>query len=394
METTITWFRHHHENRNDLLRFGFMRLHYSGKIRYVEQPFSNARSAGFSHRILSFPDPRHLSFILVENGQRKLKCLVDNEDSFALITPLISEVDVCFCAGFNSDFFEHQRFVNPYSWQDATDIGWYRQKIERKIHELGSHFHKIRKFIPIAPNQATVLPVAGWRQKFRNISHRINQIAGKGTNFADVYREFSVREAMMEQLRNHDLFYDIVLNDTLWGWPTHRINLHKKLQNLHHKKYRIHSILNWTAPSDCDGSSIKMVNPDDFPMKTSPINHSYEEMLAQSRLAVFACGFHWGWRNIMMLALRVGLPVVTDRLLTEPYFDMNEFTIFQQEGNDWEIIEPTLNRIGLSEWKNIKIHNQTVYDKYMSPEAVANYFLRSLEIQVCSDDYKQQIAIS
>jgi hypothetical protein len=102
-------------------------------------------------------------------------------------------------------------------------------------------------------------------------------------------------------------------------------------------------------------------------------------MLSQSRLAVFACGFHWGWRNIMMLALNAGIPVLTDRLLTEPYFDMTEFTIFQQESNTWETVEPMLASIDEEQWMSYRLQNQSVYDKYMAPESVAAYFLHSLE---------------
>ncbi|RYY68267.1 MAG: hypothetical protein EOO13_12765 [Chitinophagaceae bacterium] len=108
---------------------------------------------------------------------------------------------------------------------------------------------------------------------------------------------------------------------------------------------------------------------------TLPIDEKYELMLAKSRMAVFACGFHWGWRSIMMLALSTGIPVLTDRLLTEAYFDMNEFYLHQQEDHSWGSIEGELKKIDHSSWASIKLRNQSVYDMYMAPEAVARYFL-------------------
>lgn len=389
MVPQVTWFRHSHENRNDLLRFGLMRLHYRGEIRYVELPFDDIERFGFSKAVTGQKDPRHLSFLLVQTGTNKLRCLVDNEDSFALVTPLIAEVDVCFCAGFNSDFFEKKQFVHAYSWQDEIDIRGYKKLMEEKLEKLGTHFGKIKKFIPIGPNQGSSVPVAAWKQKLRNVESRLNKIVGKGNDFSEIYKGFELREGYIKELRNADLHYDIVLNDSLWGWPQHRINLHKKLQDLHSRKYDIHSILSWTPPVGIDGSMEKRVDAAGFPIITSPIYDSYETMLSKSRLAVFACGFHWGWRNIMMLALQIGIPVLTDRLLTEPYFNMNEFKIFQQEDDLWSSVEPTLISIDHRQWKGYKKHNQAVYDKYMSPEAVAGYFLNSLEVTQHHHEYNE-----
>jgi hypothetical protein len=377
MIVKVKWFRHTHENRNDLLRFGFMRLHYRGEIEYKEKEISDAADFGFPASIENYPNLRHLSIIGVEAGSTKLRCIVDNEDSFALMSPLVKEADVYFCAGYNADFFERKKFVNTYSWQTETDVRWYRRTIDAKINTLGEHFHKIKRFIPIAPFPGVAVQTSGLRQKYKNIEHRLNKITGKETDFSDLYKGFEIREGFMNDLRNHDVQYDVVLNDSLWGWPRHRLNLHTRLKELHQKNYRIHSILNWTQPVEHDGSVGDQLDPSLFPYRTEPIK-DYEQMLSQSRLAVFACGFHWGWRNIMMLALRTGIPVLTDRLLTEPYFDMTEFHLYQQEDHQWHSIEPTLDSIDPNGWEKIKKHNQGVYDKYMSPEAVANYFIDTL----------------
>lgn len=379
MIVKITWFRHAHENRNDLLRFGFMRLHYNGEIEYIEKELNDAFSFGFDQSIKDVPDLRHLSFIGVQSGKTKLRCIVDNEDSFALVSPLMKCADIYFCAGYNADFFEKKRFVDTYSWQKESDVIWYRDIIEKKISSLGDHFHKIKRFIPIAPFPGSPVEASAFKRKYKNIEHRVNKLTGKGADFSDVYKGFEIRESIMNDLRNHDLQYDIVLNDSLWGWPRHRLHLHTRLKELHQKNYSIHSVLNWTEPIEYDGSIGEPLDRSLFPYRTEPIGH-YEQMLAKSRLAVFACGFHWGWRNIMMLALRTGIPVLTDRLLTEPYFDMREFKIFEQEDHHWGSIEPTLKCIDDKTWQLYKKQNQEVYDKYMSPEKVAHYFIQTLNL--------------
>lgn len=374
----VIWFRHFHENRNDLLRFGLIRLCLSGVIRYEEQPFAAIGQYGFSEKIAKLDNPRHVSFLLVRYGNRSIRCLLDSEDSFALLSPFISEVDVCFCSGYNADFLEKKQFVQPYSWQNAADLSWYEKILEEKIKTLGVHFHKVKRFVPIAPNQGTAIPVPAWKQKISNAVHRLRVSAGKGIDYMPVYRGFEIRENYLKSLRNSTLQYDVVLNDSLWGWPAHRINLHTKLGELDQKGYQIHSVLNWTEPSGCDGGHSKAISSENFPIKTRSIANSYELMLSQSRLAVFACGFHWGWRNIMMLALQCGIPVLTDRLLTEAYFDLKEFVIFEQEDHQWHTVEPQLQRIGQEQWEAYKQHNQRVYDKYMAPEAVAQYFINEL----------------
>ena len=141
----VTWYRHFHENRNDLLRYGLMKLNKSGKISYKELRLKEEGFKVFGKEVENYPDHKALSFILVEEGERKVKCIVDNEDSFALVSPLIKEADVYFCAGYNSDFFEKRSFVNTYNWQKEEDVQWYRKTIEKKIETLGDYFYKVKK---------------------------------------------------------------------------------------------------------------------------------------------------------------------------------------------------------------------------------------------------------
>ena len=138
MRTKVTWFRHPHDGRNELLRFGLMRLHYEGALTYMELPFCEASKYGFSRVITTYPDIRHLSFLLIRINTTTIRCMVDNEDSFALVSPLIKEVDVCFCGGYNSDFFEKKQFVKPYNWQSEQDTSWRSFLQTKEVHSDNS----------------------------------------------------------------------------------------------------------------------------------------------------------------------------------------------------------------------------------------------------------------
>jgi len=370
--TSVIWFQKAHENRNDLLRYGFMKLHTLGKIGYAEYPIITSQDSGFSDKFVSNEYP-HVSIITVNDGPRTIRCLIDSEDSFFWMCPLISEVDCYFCAGYNSDFFLRKQMFTPYVWQTPADLGFYYRRADELISALGSYFGAVTKFVPIGPNMTSGPLKSATRQRWRNLKHKLHAFQSRSVYWGNQFLEFEARYSEMLSLRQSRLRYDIVLHDTLWGWPHHRVNLHRKLAEVS-QKCRIHSTLNWSDPVDYDGSKNNPCMPSDFPMQTRPIV-DYESMLASSRLAVFATGFHWGWRSIMAFALMVGLPIYMDRPVLEPWFDMNKFIIFWNEKGDWQDLSHHLNDVTDEKWQCIKKHNQFRYDEVMAPECVASYVI-------------------
>jgi hypothetical protein len=351
-----------------------MRLHRLGAIKYVEYDISQATRFGFSESVACHQH-RHTSAILVEKAEHRVRCLVDSEDSFFWISPLISEADRYFCAGYNSEFFEHKRFLSPYHWQTEEEVQFYRKRTAELVGHFGIHFCNVRKFVPIGPTMRTNDPVSGVFQRWHNLKHKINSARSDKLLWHHRYLDYEVRYARLLALRKCTINYDIVLLDTLWGWPRHRANLHQQLSRLSHH-YHIHSQLNWNEPVPFDGSIYKPLDPVNFPMETSPITN-YERMLASSRLAVFATGFHWGWRAIMCFALLLGLPIFMDKLMMEAWFGFNDFVIFYNNNGDWREIEKHLQSIDETEWLRIKAVNQRVYDGVMAPDRVAEYFIRT-----------------
>lgn len=370
--TSVIWFQKAHENRNDLLRYGFMKLHNSGKIRYTEYPIVTSQDLGFSEKFLSSDYP-HVSIITVSDGPRRIRCLIDSEDSFFWMCPLISEVDCYFCAGYNSDFFLRKQMFTPYAWQTEADLGFYYRRADELISALGSYFGAVTKFVPIGPNMASGPLKSAPRQRWRNLKHKLHAFHSRSIYWQNQFLEFETRYSEMLSLRQSPLRYDIVLRDTLWGWPHHRVNLHRKLKD-YSRKYRIHSTLNWSDPVEYDGSIKNPCDSSDFPMQTRPIV-DYESMLASSRLTVFATGFHWGWRSIMAFALMAGLPIYMDRPVLEPWFDIDEFIIFWNKNGDWQDLADHLNNITNNKWRLTKKYNQSRYDEVMAPERVASYVI-------------------
>lgn len=373
----IKWFRHSHENRNDWLRFGFMELHSKKEINYQEWVLKDMLKYGFAPEILTYQDLRHKSFILIENGSKEQRCLVDSEDSFVLFSDLIVYVDTYFCAGYNSDIFKHKRLPVFYKWQREDELKWYKDELMLKINKFGDHFHKVKKFIPIAPNLHIDIPTNFFKQTVYNFDDKIRTLLGYSSNYRLVHQMYRKRLNNLLTLRDQSLTYDVTLNDTLWGWPSHRIKLHQALKKLANKGFKINSVLKYGTPSIHDNSIALGLDASQFPIAIGNIG-DYEKMLASSKLGVFACGFHWGWRNILTLALFFGIPVVTDRLLTEAYFDFDEFKIYETEDESWPVVEDLLKDIDSTKWEDIKKHNQKVYDQYLKPEIVANYFINQI----------------
>lgn len=371
----VRWFRNSHEQRNDWLRFGLMRLHRAGKVRYEEHRLDGCVAAGFDPTVAAHRH-RHTSAILVDSNGHSRRCIVDSEDSFFCMSPLIEYADVYFCSGYNRKFFREKIFVPPYSWQQPFEVESYVRRAEDLVRQFGSAFDRVRPFVPIGPEMGPRTQRARAIQRLLNAHHKIASRMKSSEPWLVTYLELELRYRQLEKLRRSAILYDIVLLDTMWGWPRHRHALHMRLRELADAGKNIHSRLRWSEPSDVDGGDRFPWSSADFPVETGEID-DYEAMLAASRLAVSATGFHWGWRNIMTLALMLGVPIFADRLLLEPWFDMVRFQIRWNEECDWDGVAGELRAITAAERARIKAHNQAAFDDVMTPEKVAEYFIHA-----------------
>lgn len=367
----IIWFQNNHEHRNHLLLHGVMKLHKAGQIRFVYKSGQELEKFVNSPKLRDHVH-RHTSFFLFRNQGKQLRVLVDSEDSFAQFCPLIEEADIYFTAAYNTRFFKNKQFLEPYHWQTKEEVEVYEKGAEELIRQYGAHFDKARKFVPIGPNSGHPVQKTYLAKKIQNAKDKYHRHFTTQLYWEPQYEMFEARNNYLKSLRKTNLEYDIVLHDTLWGWPEHRYRLHQELKRLS-GKYKIHSVLKWH-----DSGEANPLDKQEFPIISRPIEGNYEEMLASSRLAVFATGFHWGWRNIMTLAFYWGLPVLMDEPLFEPYFEMKEFQYFSHQTGEWKEIETILGQIDKTAWDSIKAHNQMIYDQFMLPEKVAKYVVGEL----------------
>lgn len=369
----VVWFRHSDEHRNDLLRFGLMRLCYAKEVEYLELNLRDSVDFGFAQSV-ACKNPHHASVVAVEDGSRRVRCVIDSEDSFYWMSKLIANCDRYFCAGYNTNFFRHKAFAGKYDWQREEEVNFYRAKSENLIAQYGEYFGIVRPFVPIGPGLGDSHSFGFVRQKMANLHYRVASTLCHGRYWAPDLKSYERRYARLLRLRQEPLRYDVTLVDTLWGWPRHRVALHQTLARLSSAN-SINSRLSWADPVPFDGSENAPEDRAKFPMATGAIN-DYETMLAGSRLGVFATGFHWGWRSIMSLAMMVGIPVLADRPLLEPWFNLSELDVTFNDMASWDSVASTLLTIPESGWRCRKTRNAVAYDEVMSPEAVARYFIR------------------
>ncbi|PTM41751.1 hypothetical protein [Bosea sp. 124] len=368
----VDWYRHGHEHRNDMLRFGFMRLHRAGEITYREHALPECRAAGFSAETAAH-DHRHTSIFAIRSGSQVKRIVVDSEDSFFWMAPLVRDCDLYFCAGYSPSLFEERRFITPYAWQTEVEIAFYRDRADWLIASYGELFGRIKPYVPIAPNMGRRNPPGRLNSKLRNLRHKLAKRLKRDRDWHHDDVDFEVRYAELLSYRNAVQQSDIVLLDSLWGWPRHRVALHEQLRRLS-ARYAIHSRLNWSPPYACDAGDRSGLVKGDFPMVIGAVS-DYETMLSQSRLGTFATGFHYGWRNIMTAALMIGLPVLTDRLIVQPWFDMKVFDFAETDSYGLGDIEAVLARYPTERLAQVKARNQAAFDRYLSPQAMAHYVL-------------------
>ena len=352
-----------------------MRLARRKQIQYIELPWSARASLGFD-AVATAEAQKANSLLVVERGGERRRCIVESNDSFYVMSELIDHADVYFCAGYNRQFFQQRRVPDPLAWQGEVDYATYRRRGNELIVRHGANFDRVRPYIPIAPNLGRTIPLPGWRQKLRNAKHKLDSRRATMPWSAEL-GDFEQRYGQLLALRGLPCVHDIVLLDTLWGWPRHRVALHEMLADLKIHGFKVSSRLDWHQPSEWDGSASGPLMEEQFPRVTGGPVESYEQMLAQSRLAPFAAGFHYGWRNIMTMALMVGIPVLTDRIILEPWFGLEKFRIAFNDDGDWASLRANIEHTTDVIRAGISKHNTAAFDAYMTPEITARYVLET-----------------
>jgi len=385
--TEVHWFGHGHEDRNDWLRFGFMRLHAARKIHFQEHSLADASQFGFDREVVGHTH-RHTSVVAVRTSSKTVRVLIDSEDSFFWISPMIDHVDLYFCAGYNRAFFEEQRFTSPLTWQSEQETAFYHRRAGELFDRHGHSFGRVRRHCPIGPNLSIDQQQPWVIQKARNLYHRASSNLRRSTPWLLRFLAFESRYRQLLALRNSSPLFDVVLHDTLWGWPRHRLRLHEHLADISAKGFNVHSRLRWNEPVSMDGGASYSLDKSRFPIETGSIGN-YEQMLSASRVGVFATGFHYGWRNIVTLCMMWGLPIYSDPFLIEHTWDHRDYTFAFNASGDWKGLQPLLERFNDNDrLSQTKLTNQRLFDQHLAPEVVASHFLA--DVMADSDSHSRQ----
>ena len=387
-------------NKNDRVslyaKYCMMELARTGEIDFVRIHPSRFDRGILSESSLGALSPAQ-SFFVARLGDQQCKVILDCSESFFYISQAIKDVDLYFFTSYNRDLFREHRFFKPYHWQSAINLSDYESSFGRIEDLYGKHFHKIIPFIPYPMSMAVPARMFNkCRQIYivllllaRNVIKRLPRTAvGQFDPDLLLYR---LRYELIKSYRSNQLRYDVVLRDTLFAWPLHRIMLHRALKKIVGKS--IIASISTSDVNDPDAWWRKVIPDGEISeviqiLKDQPqFTDDFEKMITSSRLSVFATGKHWGWRGITFLSLMCGGPILMDVPVFEPYFPISEFILFYNH-REWKELDSVLDDIDDSKWQNIRRHNQQMFDKYLAPLPVARYVCQTLRTRMAEPDLK------
>ncbi len=374
----VTWFSNNHEHSLHWIKLGLMRLNAGGNIKLRDIPCHLAHGELPGHWVSHHF--RRLVAIKVKWDNSSYLVLLDGEDSIFQTSPLILDCDFYFSCAFHRPFFSGAPFSLALPWQSAAELSFYSDYYHRLQNNYRKHLHKAYPLGPIGPELESVQSINWGFQKIRNIRYRLRRLYSPAIDLSYQYKRFEQRMNMLVQLRKVKPIYDVVLRDSLWGWPRHRIALHERLATLSNR-YDIRTKLTWRKAEAYELGDEPAPDPYNFPQIAGlAIPSDYEAGLAKSRLGVFATGFHYGCRSITTLAWYLGLRTYVDPLSFDTGADLTGLDIaFNHEGN-WPHLDYFL-AIAAIEPSQKKEQRQRVFDQELAPEILAKRMLQIITSQ-------------
>jgi hypothetical protein len=358
-----------------------MQMARGGEIDLQDRPTASAK--GWLSSNLRQRHYRRIVLLGFQWKGNKRLIAVDGEDSPFQLSDLLEVVDRYYTCTYCPYLFKEKQFRFALSWQTSSEISYYRRKAKQVIGRYGSYFGKVRHWAPIGPNLEWSRPQYGpFRTRIGKIRHRL-ELQCRGTvDWMPQYERFNARWAYLEGLRTLSPTLDIALLDSLWGWPRHRIALHKKLVDLAGQGYSIRSHLSYRSPESYELGDLDPPDPSQFPIQAGePILGDYERLVAHSRLGVFATGFHYGWRNIVTLAWALGIQTLQDPFTYT--FCFNPFHFYRvTTASDWSDLSLQIDKARLEE-NMCRRQRWTMFDQVASPINVARYVVDELCTELC-----------
>lgn len=365
----LVWFSNHHDHSLHYLKFGLMNLARQGQIRLEDRPVATAE--GWLPADLRQRHYRRIVLLGVEWRRQRRLIAVDGEDSPFQLSELIERVDRYYTCTYCPHLYKERQFGFALPWQSEAEISHYRQRCQAITAQYGHRFARVRPWAPIGPNLESPQPQRSWpRRRLANLRHKL-QLRLQGTvDWSPQFQSFAARWAQIQALRTLEPQLDVALLDSLWGWPRHRIALHRQLAALAEQGYAIRSRLDYRKPEPYKLGDAPSPQPDHFPMQVGGTMHgNYEQLLAASRLGIFATGFHYGWRNIVTLAWALGLQTLQDPFSYRFLFDPAPF--HQPLGPEgWAGLGTRLDQARL-EPQSLRSARWNHFDQVAAPERMA-----------------------
>lgn len=372
MKPAVTWFRNRHEHSLHYAKFGLMQLARAGEITFREIAIQH--SGDLLPEVFRTYDYARGVTVNVEEGRARRLLYLDGQDSIFQLSPLLREVDLYFTCTYHRPFFEGQPFSLGFPWQTECELSHYRQLYATLQTQYAPFLSRVRPFLPIGPGMTMAEDRSWLGQKLHNLRWRWSQRKAPWVEWCFQFARFQKRWEQLRQLRQEEPQLDIALRDSLWGWPRHRVALHKKLSRLSNR-FQIQAELHYRKPFDYEIGTHPAPVPADFPLKTNGgVTSDYETQLARSRLAVFATGFHFGCRSIMTLAWLLGLKTYLDPLIFESTFPFAELEPDFNESGDWSTLEASLEA-AQQETSSDRQRRQQIFDRVASPHVGASYLI-------------------
>ena len=369
----VTWFANNHEHSLHYAKFGLMAMARAGEIRFLECPNATA-SADLLPEAVRCHQHRRTVAVRITHGASSRLVILDGEDSIFQTSPLIEHCDLYFSCSYRRKFFEGAPFDLTLPWQTDCELAHYQKKYTDLQNQFGTHLCKGRAFVPIGPNLEWERPNGFFKAKTLALRHRLSQLRAPWIDWGVQCDRFERRWAHLHTLRSQQPVHDVVLKDSLWGWPRHRVALHRQLAELS-ADFSIRAELHYRVAAPCELGTHPAPDPADFPMTTGGgVTGDYESLLAASRLGVFATGFHYGCRNIVTLSWFLGLRTLVDPPSFEAIYDFTEVGARPHISGSWAEL-PTELRAAREETPNTRRARQQRFDEVASPSCAARHLI-------------------
>jgi len=371
----VTWFSNPHEHSVHWIKLGLMRLHKAGTIRLRDIPVTMASS--LLAPVWVQHEYRRGALLRLSNEDRNWLVYLDGEDAVFQTSPLLADCDAYFSCAFNAPFFQGLPFSMALPWQSPSELAPYMERYAKLQKDLECHLDKVFPLGPIGPALEFVPSLSWAQQKWRNLTHKLRQRVTFTVDWSHQHRRFEQRMQHLNTLRQSVPAHDVILRDSLWGWPRHRVALHERLAALA-GRHDIRTQLSWRQAETYELGEHPAPDAATFPRSSgAPTPADYEAALATSRLGVFATEFHYGCRNIVTLAWYLGLRTYLDPLNFETGCDLSGLEICWNSDGKWSQLEYVFSELA-GEGAVDRQRRQAWFDKYLAPEVLATRMLNQV----------------